>query len=74
MLKDLRKLKLQFQTAALADQAKIQIEWDGLVEKGNKTVAALEAAVGAENLTNSRYFVFHPFPQRSLTAELSWRW
>lgn len=34
----------------------------------------LEAAVGAENLTNARYFIFHPFPQRSLTAELSWRW
>jgi iron complex outermembrane receptor protein len=34
----------------------------------------LEAAIGAENLTNTRYFIFHPFPQRSLTAELSWRW
>jgi iron complex outermembrane receptor protein len=34
----------------------------------------LEAAVGAENLTNERYFLFHPFPQRSVTAELSWRW
>lgn len=34
----------------------------------------LEAAVGAENLTNARYFLFHPFPQRSVTAELSWRW
>jgi iron complex outermembrane receptor protein len=34
----------------------------------------LELAVGAENLTNERYFIFHPFPQRSLTAELSWRW
>src|SRR5215207_7410627 len=44
VLKDLRKLKLQFQTAALADQAKIQLEWDGLIGKGNETVAALEAA------------------------------
>jgi cyclophilin family peptidyl-prolyl cis-trans isomerase len=44
VLKDLRKLKLQFQTAALADQAKIQLEWNGLIEKGNQTVAALEAA------------------------------
>lgn len=34
----------------------------------------LEAAVGAENLTNTSYFLFHPFPQRSVTAELSWRW
>ena len=34
----------------------------------------LEAAIGAENLTNARYFIFHPFPQRSVTAELSWRW
>ncbi|WP_395612986.1 TonB-dependent receptor [Allosphingosinicella sp.] len=34
----------------------------------------LELAVGAENLTNDRYFIFHPFPQRSLIAEISWRW
>ncbi len=34
----------------------------------------LEAAVGAENLANFHYFIFHPFPQRSVTAELSWRW
>jgi iron complex outermembrane receptor protein len=34
----------------------------------------LEAAVGAENLANARYFVFHPFPQRSVTGEITWRW
>jgi len=34
----------------------------------------LEAALGAENLTDQRYFLFHPFPQRSLTAELTYRW
>lgn len=34
----------------------------------------LEAAVGAENLTNDRYFLFHPFPQRSVTAEIGYRW
>lgn len=34
----------------------------------------LEAAIGAENLTNARYFIFHPFPQRSVTAEIGWRW
>ncbi|HEX5262110.1 MAG TPA: TonB-dependent receptor [Phenylobacterium sp.] len=28
------------------------------------------AAVGIDNLTNSNYFVFHPFPQRSALAEL----
>src|SRR6185369_6613547 len=44
VLKDLRKLKLQYQTAALADQAKIQTEWTALIDKGNQTVAALEAA------------------------------
>ena len=44
VLKDLRKLKLQFQTAALADQAKIQQEWTSLIDKGNQTMAALEAA------------------------------
>jgi cyclophilin family peptidyl-prolyl cis-trans isomerase len=44
VLKDLRKLKLQYQSAALADQAKVQQEWTSLVDKGNETVAALEAA------------------------------
>jgi cyclophilin family peptidyl-prolyl cis-trans isomerase len=44
ILADLRKLKVQYQTAALADQARIQQEWTDLVEKGNKTVAALEDA------------------------------
>jgi iron complex outermembrane receptor protein len=32
------------------------------------------AAVGVENLTNDKYFLFHPFPQRSFTAELTYRW
>lgn len=34
----------------------------------------LEAAVGIENLTNDRYFLFHPFPQRAVSAEIAWRW
>jgi iron complex outermembrane receptor protein len=36
--------------------------------------AHLEVALGAENIGNRRYFLFHPFPQRSVTAELSYRW
>ena len=32
------------------------------------------AAIGAENLTDRRYFLFHPFPGRTLTAEIGWRW
>jgi iron complex outermembrane receptor protein len=32
------------------------------------------AAFGVENLTNDEYYLFHPFPQRSLTAELTYRW
>jgi hypothetical protein len=44
VLKDLRKLKVQYQSAALADQAKIQQQWTELVAKGNETVASLEAA------------------------------
>ncbi|HEX8571587.1 MAG TPA: TonB-dependent receptor [Allosphingosinicella sp.] len=32
------------------------------------------AAVGVENLTKDKYFLFHPFPQRSFTAELTYRW
>ncbi|MEA3016759.1 MAG: iron complex outerrane recepter protein [Sphingomonadales bacterium] len=34
----------------------------------------VEAAIGVENLTDDRYFLFHPFPQRSLTAEIGFRW
>ncbi|HEX8063410.1 MAG TPA: TonB-dependent receptor [Allosphingosinicella sp.] len=32
------------------------------------------AAFGLENLTNEKYYLFHPFPQRSFTAELTYRW
>ena len=34
----------------------------------------LELAAGIENLSNDRYFLFHPFPQRSATAEITYRW
>src|SRR5438105_521910 len=44
LLKELRNLKVQYQSAALADQAIIQQKWKDLVEKGNETVARLEAA------------------------------
>ena len=33
----------------------------------------LDLAVGVENLTDKRYFLFHPFPGRTFTAELHWR-
>jgi len=29
-----------------------------------------QAALGVENATNAKYFLFHPFPQRSVLAEL----
>ena len=28
------------------------------------------AAIGIDNLNNRKYFLFHPFPQRTLFAEL----
>jgi iron complex outermembrane receptor protein len=31
------------------------------------------AALGVENLGDRRYFLFHPFPGRTFTAELAWR-
>jgi iron complex outermembrane receptor protein len=34
----------------------------------------LELAAGMDNLNNDRYFLFHPFPQRSADAELTYRW
>lgn len=32
------------------------------------------AAIGVENLGNDKYYLFHPFPQRTFTGELTWRW
>lgn len=31
-------------------------------------------ALGVDNVGNNRYFLFHPFPQRSFTAEVRWRY
>ena len=28
------------------------------------------AAIGVDNLNNRKYYLFHPFPQRTLSAEL----
>jgi iron complex outermembrane receptor protein len=33
----------------------------------------LEIALGIDNLNDDRYFLYHPFPQRSITAELHWK-
>jgi iron complex outermembrane recepter protein len=33
----------------------------------------LELAAGVDNLTDDRYFLFHPFPGRSFTAEATYR-
>jgi iron complex outermembrane receptor protein len=33
-----------------------------------------QLAIGADNVGGSRYFLFHPFPQRSFSAELRWRY
>jgi iron complex outermembrane receptor protein len=33
----------------------------------------LEAAVGIENLFDDRYFLYHPFPGRTFTAEIRWK-
>jgi iron complex outermembrane receptor protein len=30
-------------------------------------------AVGVDDLNNDKYFLFHPFPQRSFTVEASWK-
>ena len=38
-----------------------------------RLTSTIEAAVGVENLFDERYFVFHPFPGRTFTAELRLR-
>jgi iron complex outermembrane receptor protein len=30
-------------------------------------------ALGVDNLFNDKYFLYHPFPQRSFTAQMSWK-
>ncbi len=30
-------------------------------------------ALGVDNLGNQKYYLFHPFPQRSFTAEVNWK-
>ena len=33
----------------------------------------LTFGLGVDNVTNDRYFLFHPFPQRTVQADLRWR-
>jgi iron complex outermembrane receptor protein len=33
-----------------------------------------QAALGVENLGNRKYYLFHPFPQRTFTGEVTYRW
>lgn len=32
-----------------------------------------ELAVGVDNINNTRYFLFHPFPQRNVTVQAGWK-
>ena len=38
-----------------------------------KLTERIDAAIGVDNVNNDRYFLFHPFPQRSVTASLHWK-
>jgi len=44
ILKDLRKLKIQYQSADAANQKPLEDQWAALVTKGNATLATLQAA------------------------------
>jgi iron complex outermembrane receptor protein len=33
----------------------------------------LDLALGVDNINNDRYFLFHPFPQRSFSAQVNWK-
>ena len=37
-----------------------------------KATDRLTLGVGVDNLTNAKYFLFHPFPQRSFAADAKW--
>lgn len=32
-----------------------------------------EVALGVDNVNNDKYFLYHPFPQRSFTAQVNWK-
>jgi len=32
-----------------------------------------DVSVGVDNLSNDKYFLFHPFPQRSYFAQVNWK-
>lgn len=38
-----------------------------------RLTARLDAAIGIDNANDDRYFLFHPFPQRSISASLHWK-
>jgi cyclophilin family peptidyl-prolyl cis-trans isomerase len=42
ILKDLRQLKVRYQSAALAEQAQIQQQWNDLIAKGNELIDTLQ--------------------------------
>ena len=44
LIKDLRQVKVKYQTAPEADQAKLTDEWNALVAKGNETLVRLQDA------------------------------
>lgn len=33
----------------------------------------MDFALGVDNLLNNKYFLYHPFPQRTFTAQMSWK-
>jgi iron complex outermembrane receptor protein len=33
----------------------------------------VDFALGIDNINNDKYFLFHPFPQRSFTAQMNWK-
>jgi cyclophilin family peptidyl-prolyl cis-trans isomerase len=43
-IKELRRLKVQFQSAAVAEQEQIKKDWQAQVEKGNELIKAMQAA------------------------------
>jgi iron complex outermembrane receptor protein len=37
-----------------------------------RVTSQIDVSAGVENLTDERYFLFHPFPGRTITAEVHW--
>ena len=48
------------------------VQRDG-VAKSSDAAGNMTFALGVDNVNNDKYFLYHPFPQRSLFMQVGWK-